>query len=285
MAGRPNVGKSTLLNRIVGEKLAIVSDKPQTTRTRILGIRNESDNQVLLIDIPGIHKPDSRLDQTMVRTAINTIQEADLVFLLMEMSKKGLIRDDDLFDYIKTDAPVFLVITKADRVPREALLPVIEEYAKNGRYREIIPVSAQKNENIGHLMEVAVSYLPGGTPVYPEDELTDQPVRFLAAEMIREKIIQKVYREVPYSVAVQIEQFEEKPENKQISVRAVIYVERSSQKGILIGKKGVLLKKIGTEARIDIEKLTGCAVYLELWVEVSENWKNNEQILKSLGYE
>ncbi len=301
LVGRPNVGKSTLLNRILGEKLAIVSDKPQTTRTRILGIKNDPDAQILLIDTPGLHKPDSKLNQTMVRTAVNVILEADLIFLLMEMGKKGLVRDEEIMGFVKVrnekkpvegatqapmkTTPIFLVITKADLVPREALLPVIEEFSKKGIFNEIIPVSALKNENIGHLIEVAKSYLPEGQPLFPPDEYTDQPLRFLAAEIIREKIIQKVYQEIPYSVAVQIESFDEIPEKNQVSIRAVIYVDRPSQKGILIGRKGELLKKVGTEARLELEKVIGAKIYLETWVEVSENWKNNDQVLKSLGYE
>lgn len=285
LVGRPNVGKSTLLNRILGEKLAIVSDKPQTTRTRILGIKNDPDAQILLIDTPGIHKPDSKLNQTMVRTAVNVILEADLIFLLMEMGKKGLVRDDEIMGYVKTENPMFLVITKADLVPRETLLPVMEAFSKRAIFKEIVPVSALKNENIGHLIEVAKSYLPEGPPLFPPDEYTDQPLRFLAAEIIREKIIQKVYQEVPYSVAVQIESFDESPEKNQVSIRAVIYVDRPSQKGILIGRKGETLKKVGTEARLELEKVIGAKVYLETWVEVSENWKNNDQILKSLGYD
>jgi GTP-binding protein Era len=305
--GRPNVGKSTLLNRILGEKLAIVSDKPQTTRTRILGIKNDPDAQILLIDTPGIHKPDSKLNQTMVRTAVNVILEADLIFLLMEMGKKGLVRDEELFKFVKVErktadkksesepmgapqapkkeTPIFLVITKADLVPREELLPVMEELSKKGLFNEVIPVSALKNENIGHLVEVAKSYLPEGQPLFPPDEFTDQPLRFLAAEIIREKIIQKVYQEIPYAVAVHIESFDENPEKNQVSIRAVIYVDRASQKGILIGRKGELLKKVGTEARLELEKVIGAKVYLETWVEVNENWKNNDQVLKSLGYE
>lgn len=285
LVGRPNVGKSTLLNRILGEKLAIVSDKPQTTRTRILGIKNDPDAQILLIDTPGIHKPDSKLNQTMVRTAVNVILEADLIFLLMEMGKKGLIRDEEIMGYVKTYTPLFLVITKADLIAREALLPVIEEFSKRPIFKEIIPVSALKNENISHLIAVAKSYLPEGPPLFPPDEYTDQPLRFLAAEVIREKIIQKVYQEVPYSVAVQIETFDENPENNQVSIRAVIYVDRPSQKGILIGRKGETLKQVGTEARLELEKIIGAKIYLETWVEVSENWKNNDQVLKSLGYE
>lgn len=285
LVGRPNVGKSTLLNRILGEKLAIVSDKPQTTRTRILGIKNVSNAQVLLIDTPGIHKPDSKLNQTMVRTAVNVISEADLIFLLMEMGKKGLVWDEQILKYVQNETPLFLVITKADLVPREALLPVIEAYSKRELFKEIIPISALKNENMTRLMEVAIPLLPEGPPLFPMDEYTDQPVRFLASEIIREKIIQKVYQEVPYSVAVHIESFEEYPEKNQVSIRAVIYVNRSSQKGILIGHKGGLLKKIGTEARLELEKVIGAKVYLETWAEVSENWKNNEQVLKSLGYD
>ncbi|MBI3353239.1 MAG: GTPase Era [Nitrospirae bacterium] len=294
LIGRPNVGKSTLLNRILGEKLAIVSDKPQTTRNRILGIRTDPDAQFLLIDTPGLHKPKSKLNESMVRNAVNVILEADLIFLLMEMGKKGLAMDADLVEFVRKDQkkgaqdqgkPIFLVITKADLVSREELLPVIGEITRTHSFNEIIPVSASKNENIDHLMNVAKAYLPEGPPLFPEDEYTDQPLRFIAAEVIREKIIQKVYQEVPYSVAVKIETYEEKPEKNQVSIKAVIYVDRASQKGILIGRRGESLKKIGTEARLELEKIIGKKIYLETWVEVSENWKNNDQILKSLGYE
>ncbi|MHB8481409.1 MAG: GTPase Era [Nitrospiria bacterium] len=294
LIGRPNVGKSTLLNRILGEKLAIVSDKPQTTRNRILGIKTGPDAQFLLIDTPGLHKPKSKLNESMVRNAVNVILEADLIFLLMEMGKKGLIQDDDLLEFIRKDhkkegtgqeKPIFLIITKADLVSRETLLPVIEEFTGKDLFNEIIPVSALKNENIDHLMSVAKSYLPEGPPLFPEDDYTDQPLRFIAAEVIREKIIQKVYQEVPYSVAVKIETYEEQTEKNQVLIRAVIYVDRPSQKGILIGRRGELLKKIGTEARLELEKIIGSKVYLETWVEVSENWKNNDEVLKSLGYE
>jgi GTP-binding protein Era len=285
LVGRPNVGKSTLLNRMLGEKLAIVSDKPQTTRTRILGIKNDSNSQILLIDTPGIHRPDTKLNQTMVRTAANVILEADLIFLLMEMGKRGITRDEEIMGYVESATPLILVITKADLVKREELLPVMEEFYKKKAFREIIPVSALKNENIDHLFDVAKSYLPEGPPLFPLDEYTDQPLRFLAAEIIREKIIQKVYQEVPYSVAVQIESFDENAEKDQVSIRALIYVDRPSQKGILIGRKGETLKKVGTESRLELEKIIGMKVFLETWVEVSENWKNNDQILKALGYE
>lgn len=285
LVGRPNVGKSTLLNRMLGEKLAIVSDKPQTTRTRILGIKNSPDSQILLIDTPGIHRPDTMLNRTMVRTAANVIQEADLIFLLMEMGKKGINRDDEIMGYVESDRPIFLVITKADLVQREALLPVIEAFSSEKVFDEIIPVSALRNENIDHLLMIAKNYIPVGPPIFPLDEYTNQPLRFLAAEIIREKIIQKVYQEIPYSVAVQIESFEENADKNQVSIRALIYVDRPSQKGILIGRKGELLKKVGTESRLELEKVIGMKVFLETWVEVSENWKNNDQILKSLGYE
>ncbi|MBI1819588.1 MAG: GTPase Era, partial [Nitrospirae bacterium] len=225
LIGRPNVGKSTLLNRILGEKLAIVSDKPQTTRNRILGIKNDPDAQILLIDTPGLHKPKTRLNEMMVRSAVNVILEADVIFLLMEMGKKGFSQDEELLTFVTgekrgpgsgvTSTPLFLVITKADLARREELLPVMETLSRKNIFDEVVPVSALKNENIDRLIDLAKSYLPEGPPLFPLDEYTDQPVRFLAAELIREKIIQKVYQEVPYSVAVQIESYEEKPEKHQ----------------------------------------------------------------------
>jgi GTP-binding protein Era len=294
LIGRPNVGKSTLLNRILGEKLAIVSDKPQTTRNRILGIKNDPDAQILLIDTPGLHKPKTRLNEMMVRSAVNVILEADVIFLLMEMGKKGFSQDEELLAFVTAEkrgpasgvpTPLFLVITKADLVRREELLPVMEALSRKNIFDEVVPISALKNENIDRLIELAKSYLPEGPPLFPLDEYTDQPVRFLAAELIREKIIQKVYQEVPYSVAVQIESYEEKPEKNQVSIRAVIYVDRASQKGILIGRKGETLKKVGTEARLELQEILGTKVYLETWVEVKENWKNDDQLLRNLGYE
>lgn len=295
LIGRPNVGKSTLLNRILGEKLAIVSDKPQTTRNRILGIKNDPDAQILLIDTPGLHKPKTRLNEMMVRSAVNVILEADVIFLLMEMGKKGFSQDEELLTFVTgekrgpgsgvTSTPLFLVITKADLARREELLPVMETLSRKNIFDEVVPVSALKNENIDRLIDLAKSYLPEGPPLFPLDEYTDQPVRFLAAELIREKIIQKVYQEVPYSVAVQIESYEEKPEKNQVSIRAVIYVDRASQKGILIGRKGETLKKVGTEARLELQEILGTKVYLETWVEVKENWKNDDQLLRNLGYE
>lgn len=286
LIGRPNAGKSTLLNRILGEKVAIVSDKPQTTRNRILGIKNDPDAQILVLDTPGIHRPKSRLSDAMVRSALAVAEEADLVFLLAEIGKRGLVVDEELLGWVhKTDAPVFMVITKADLVSREEILPAIEEMSRKNLFKEIVPVSALKGENIDHLIDVAKKYLPEGPPLFPADEYTDQPMRFLAAELVREKILQKVYQEMPYSVAVKVERYEENQEKNLISIRAVIYVERDSQKGILIGKKGEFLKQIGMEARKELEKLTGGRIFLETWVEVSPGWQNSDQELKDLGYE
>jgi GTPase len=291
--GRPNVGKSTLLNRILGEKIAIISDKPQTTRNRILGVKHLPAAQIVFLDTPGIHKPKYKMNQRMVRTALNTLEEVDLVFLMVEGpdAVSGGIRgpsvgsgDQFILEKLKdVQTPVFLVLNKMDLVQKEKTIPLVEDYARRYKFAEVFPISALKGDNVDRLVEVANGYLPAGEPVFPEDIVTDQPVRFLAMETIREKILHHTREEIPYSVAVVMEEYKEEPD-RPVMIRAMILVERDSQKGILIGKKGSMLKTVGTEARLELEGLLGTKVFLELWVKVQKNWRQDENVLKELGY-
>ena len=283
--GRPNVGKSTLLNRILKEKISIISDKPQTTRNRIMGVLHLSGAQLVFLDTPGIHKPKFKLNQRMVRTALNTLQEVDLILFLVEAFDAPGPGDQFIMERLKgLSIPVFLVINKIDRVKKETLIPLIEQCTRSFTFTEVVPVSALTGNNVDRLIEVIVKHLPEGQPLFPEDTITDQPLRFIAAEVIREKILTRTHEEIPYSVAVVIEEFLEDPEKQRVTIRAVIYVERDSQKGIVIGKGGEMLKAVGTAARLELEGLIGTKVYLELWVKVKKDWRGNESLLTEVGY-
>jgi len=283
--GRPNVGKSTLLNQILGEKIAIVSDKPQTTRTRILGVKHLPEAQIIFLDTPGIHKPKFGLNQRMVKTALGTLNEVDMILFLVDAKEDPGGGDRFIIEEVKkVNVPIFLILNKIDRVGKQALLPPIERYSGLYSFTEIIPVSALTGENVDRLVDVIVKYLPPGDPLFPEDEITDQPLRVIAAEVVREKILTRTRDEIPYSVGVVVEQFNEDPEKELVSIHAVIYVERDSQKGIVIGKSGKMLKAVGTEARHDLERLIGTKVFLKLWVKVKDDWRGNEAILNELGY-
>ena len=283
--GRPNVGKSTLLNRILKEKISIISDKPQTTRNRIMGVLHLSGAQLVFLDTPGIHKPKFKLNQRMVRTALNTLQEVDLILFLVEAFDAPGPGDQFIMERLKgLSIPVFLVINKIDRVKKETLIPLIEQCTRSFTFTEVVPVSALTGDNVDRLIEVIVKHLPEGQPLFPEDTITDQPLRFIAAEVIREKILTRTHEEIPYSVAVVIEEFLEDPEKQRVTIRAVIYVERDSQKGIVIGKGGEMLKAVGTAARLELEGLIGTKVYLELWVKVKKDWRDNESLLTEVGY-
>lgn len=285
--GRSNVGKSTLLNRLLGEKIAIVSDKPQTTRTRILGIAHVPGAQIAFLDTPGLHKPEHLLNRRMVRTTVETLEEADLLYMLMDATSLPGPGDLAAVKHMKEalakrPRPVILVVTKIDLVNKQKLLPVLERYAKLFAWTEVVPVSAEADDNIDRLLSVTVPFLEEGDGAYGDDVVTDQTMRTLAAEMIREKILQATQEEVPYSVAVDIEEFVE--EAKLTRIRASILVERETQKGILIGKHGERLKQISTQARQDMERLFGMKVFLEVWVKVKEAWREDEQALQELGY-
>lgn len=285
--GRSNVGKSTLLNCLLGEKIAIVSDKPQTTRNRILGIAHVPGAQIAFLDTPGLHKPDHLLNRRMIRTAVETLEEADVLYMLMEATSLPAPGDLAAIKQMKEalakrPRPVILVITKIDLVNKQKLLPVLDAYGKLFDWTEVIPVSAQANDNIDRLLSLTVPLLEEGEGAYGEDVVTDQTMRTLAAEMIREKVLQATKQEVPYAVAVDIDEFVE--EGKLTRIRATILVERDTQKGILIGKQGERLKLISTQARQDMEQLFGMKVFLEVWVKVKEAWREDEQALAELGY-
>ena len=284
--GRPNAGKSTLLNSILGEKIVITSDKPQTTRNRIKGIHNIPGAQIVFIDTPGIHRAKSMLNKYMVEEALASIKEVDVILLLVEADAPAGSGDALILELLAGVAtPVLLVINKIDLVPKEALLAGIERYAQLYPFREIVPVSALSGDGVERVVELVRSYLPEGPVYFPDDILTDLPERFIVAEIIREKVFRLTRDEVPYSVAVEVETFKERPDGGLISIAAVINVERDSQKGIVIGRKGDMLKKIGMQARREIEQLLDSKVFLELFVRVRKDWSENPRLLKELGYE
>ncbi|MDF0643601.1 MAG: GTPase Era [Nitrospira sp.] len=287
IVGRSNVGKSTLLNRLLREKIAIVSEKPQTTRTRILGVVHALGAQIALLDTPGIHRPEHLLNRRMVRTTLETLEEADLLFVLMDATSLPGPSDLLVLDHVKTAVhkqarPVMLVLNKIDLVNKMKLLPVIDTYARLYSWVEVVPVSAETGENVERLLDVTVAHLPVGDAVYDEETITDQSMRTLAAEMIREKLLRQTYEEVPHSIAVEIDQFVE--EGKRARISASVLVERESHKAIVIGKRGERLKAIGTEARIEMERVFGMKVFLEVWVKVREAWREDEHALRELGY-
>lgn len=284
LIGRPNVGKSTLLNRIVGQKVAIMSDKAQTTRNKIQGIYTTDDVQMIFIDTPGIHKPHSKLGDYMVESAYSALHEVDAVCFLISADQKRGRGDDFIMERLrKVDTPVYLVINKIDKVHPDELLPLIEDYTKQMDFAEVIPVSAKQGNNVDHLLEVLTQHLPEGPQYYPDDQITDHPEYFVVSELIREKVLELTREEVPHSVAVVTEKMSRR-ENDKVYVQAAIIVERKSQKGIIIGKGGSMLKKIGSRARRDIENLLGDKVYLELWVKVQPNWRDKQMYLQDYGY-
>ena len=279
--GRPNVGKSTLLNALLGEKIAIISDKPQTTRNRILGIVNAPGAQMVFMDTPGIHKPMHKMNELMVKTALRTYHEVDVILMLVEATERPGPGDRFIIETLaKVKTPVFLLINKVDLVEKERLLPLIGEYSALYPFAEIIPVSALTND-LGDLVKTILRRLPQGPKYFPGDEITDQPERFIVSELIREKVFELTKEEIPYSTAVVIEEMKEEPELTRI--HAVIYVERESQKGILIGKGGAMLKQIGTLARQDAEKLLGVRIFLKLYVKVKKGWREDERVLRNIG--
>jgi GTP-binding protein Era len=283
--GRPNVGKSTLFNRLLGDKIAIVTEKPQTTRNRILGIKNVEGGQLIFLDTPGIHQGRSELNQRMVRTAIVSGRDADVLLFLIEATAPHVEKDQQMIESLKGSGGVpFLVINKIDLVKRKNLLPIMDQYQKLHPFKEILPVSAITGGGIDILLDEILKALPESPPYYPEDMVTDQTERFLVSEIIREKVIHQSYQEIPHSTAVTIEEFKEHPEKNLVVIKATIHVERDSQKRILIGKGGQKLKKIGETARKEVEPLLGTRVFLELWVNVEKNWTQDPRALNRLGY-
>lgn len=301
--GRPNAGKSTLLNALVGEKLAIISPKPQTTRNRILGVVNvprrkgSAGAQIVLLDTPGVHKPDSSLGRKMMAEVREALGGCDLLLVIVDASREREGTDDFLLDMVsRSKTPAMLLLNKIDLLAtrkrngnrdkvvqgKAKLLPVIERYAKSFKFAEIVPISALKREGLKLLMDKIVGLLPSGSPYFPSDEITDQPTRFMAAEIVREQVLQATSEEVPYAATVLIEQYEEAA--KLTRIAAVIYCERAGQKAILLGKNGQMIKKIGTGARLQLERMLGTKVYLELFVKVRENWRESSEFVDELDW-
>src|SRR6478752_442244 len=275
--GRPNAGKSTLLNRLVGTKLAIVSDKPQTTRNRILGVRNYPDAQVVFLDTPGIHRPLHRMNVRMVDAAVDTIQEVDVLCLVVDVTEPPGKGDRFVLDLVKdAKAPVFLVLNKIDLIKKVRLLPLMQQYGDMGTFAEIVPVSAGTGDNVERLERVILDRLPEGEALYPPDYLTDQPERFFAAEIVREKLLQFTRAEIPFSSAVVIDRFEEPDrEGGLLKLYCTIVVDRESQKPIVVGKRGDMIKRIGTAAREDLERFFNTKVFLDLVVRVKAEWRED----------
>lgn len=282
--GRPNVGKSTLMNQVIGQKIAIMSDKPQTTRNKIHGVYTTEDYQVVFLDTPGIHKRQSKLGDYMNQTALSTLGEVEAVLFLVDASEGIGGGDRYIAEQLKSiRTPVILVMNKIDKIEPTALLPLIEEYRGLHDFAEIVPISAMHGNNVSTLLDQIRKYLPDGPQYYPEDQVTDHPEQFVCAELIREKILHMTREEVPHSIAVTIEDMRAQ-ENGTVYISAVIFVERDSQKGIIIGKQGALLKQVGKQARQDIERLLGSKIFLELWVKVKKDWRNQERVLRDLGF-
>ncbi|PEJ56906.1 MULTISPECIES: GTPase Era [unclassified Bacillus (in: firmicutes)] len=283
--GRPNVGKSTFLNRVVGQKIAIMSDKPQTTRNKIQGVFTEDDAQIVFIDTPGIHKPKHKLGDFMVKVAQDSIKDVDAT-LFMINANEGFGRGDEfIIEKLQgSRSPVILVINKIDTIHPDELFELINKYKDLYEFAEIVPISALQGNNVDRLLQVIKTYLPEGPQYYPANQVTDHPERFIISELVREKVLHLTREEVPHSIAVIIEQIERRPEGNAIYVNATIVVERSSQKGIIIGKQGSMLKEVGKRARLDIENLLDTKVFLELWVKVQKDWRNRMSQLRDLGF-
>jgi GTP-binding protein Era len=293
--GRPNAGKSTLLNALVGEKLAIVTHKPQTTRTRVQGIVNlpkvkggegrkaRGAAQIILIDTPGVHRSETSLDRKMAQEVREALDGCDLLLVIADASKKRRPEDEYVFEMLRnTETPAFLLLNKIDLVPKDRLLPLIDEYRQMHGFREIIPISALKKNGLDLLLDAIVRALPQNPAYFPQDQLTDQPLRFMTAEIIREQVLLAIEEEVPYATTVIIERFEEGPRLTKIS--AAIYCEREGQKGILIGKGGSMLKKIGTASRLQIEQMLGTKVFLELFVKVRPGWREEREFIDAADW-
>ena len=285
IVGRPNVGKSTLTNGLIGEKIAIMSDRPQTTRNKIMCILNTDNAQIMFLDTPGIHKPHHKLGEYMVRTAESTLKEVDVILFVIDVSEKRGAGENYILELLqKVKTPVILVANKIDKLQdKSKLFNIINEYSALYNFAAVVPVSALEDTEFPGLVAEITKHLPEGPDQVPEDMITDQPERVIAAEMIREKVLRSTRDEVPHSIAVEVDEFKVR-ENEDVYIRATIFVERESQKGIVIGAKGSLLKKIGQQARKDIEALLGCKVFLELWVKVKADWRNKDKALKQFGY-
>ena len=282
--GRPNAGKSTLLNRIVGHKLAIVSDKPQTTRTRIVGVKNYEDGQVVFVDTPGVHKPTHRMNVRMVDVAMDAMREVDVLTLVVDVSVKPGPGDRFLLNALKDiKTPTILALNKVDLIAKAKLLPLLESYRQAHPFVEFVPISAIDGTNVDVLERLFLQHLPEGEPLYPPDYVTDQPERFFVAEIIREQVLQSTHDELPFSTAVVVDRFEEPDADKVRNLYCTILVERESQKPIVVGKGGAMIKKIGTAARQELERYLDSRVYLDLHVKVKSEWRNDERMLDEIG--
>jgi GTP-binding protein Era len=287
LIGRPNVGKSTLLNNILGTKLSIVSPRPQTTRMRILGVKHLPDAQIIFLDTPGVQKGGDLLAKSVMESAVASMESADVIVMIIEADKGWTKEDKEIVEnYLKKyNKPTILAINKIDKIQRDLVLPLIEESTKIYDFKEYVPISAIKNINVDELIETIKKYLPESPPLYPEDMITDLPLKLWIAEIIREKVFFNTKQEIPYSVAVEVESIKEEEKNKNLLIiDAIIYVEKDNHKGIIIGKKGQMLKKIGTQAREELEFLLGKKVHLNLFVKVKERWKEDLPLLRALGY-
>lgn len=285
LVGRPNVGKSTLLNRILGQKVSITSRRPQTTRHRILGIKTGAQIQAVYVDTPGLHRGGKRaMNRYMNRAATDALQDVDVVVFVVE-GTRWTDEDELVLEKLRqVTCPVILAINKIDRVvDKKALLPYLQQVSRHMDFTQIIPLSAKQGSQVGELEQAVEALLPESTPFYPEDQVTDRSMRFMAAELVREKLFRKLGQELPYGITVEIEQFKE--EDGLFRINALIWVERDSQKAIVIGKQGAMLREVGRESRIDMEEAFGQKVFLELWVKVKEGWADDERALRSLGYD
>lgn len=283
--GRPNVGKSTFLNHVIGEKISIISDKAQTTRHNIRGVLTRENMQIVFIDTPGIHKPKHRLGNFMVDVSLQTLNDVDIILFMID-AKQGYGKGDQfIIDRLqRVSKPVFLIINKVDQIHPDELFPLIDQYKDKCEFAEIVPISAKNGNNIEHLLKLLKDYLPVGPKYYSDEETTDHSDEFRISELIREKVLHHTEEEIPHSVNVSIEHYEEKS-NGIVVIHAVIITERDSQKGILIGKQGRMLKQVGKEARLDIEQFIGKKVYLDLWVKVEKDWRNKQSLLNKFGYD
>ncbi len=281
--GKPNVGKSTLLNNMIGQKLSIVTSRPQTTRNRILGVKNLKNAQLVFIDTPGIHKPKHKLGEIIVKDAVNSIKEVDIIFFVVN-PEHPMNSDLPIIEILKeTNNTTFLVINKIDLTKKRNLLPFIKEFSDMFMFNEVFPISAVKGDGMNHLLYKTVTYLPEGPKYYPDEIVTDQLERFMVSEIIREKIMNHTLHEIPHATAVEVIDWKERKDGF-LCLCANIYIEKDSQKGIIIGKRGVMLKTIGTEARNEIERMLNIRVYLELFVKVKKNWRKNPYALRELGF-
>ncbi|MGC7557019.1 GTPase Era [Staphylococcus epidermidis] len=282
--GRPNVGKSTFVNRVIGHKIAIMSDKAQTTRNKIQGVMTRDDAQIIFIDTPGIHKPKHKLGDYMMRVAKNTLSEIDAIMFMVNVNEDIGRGDEYIMEMLKNvKTPIFLVLNKIDLVHPDTLMPKIEQYQSYMDFTDIIPISALEGLNVDHFIDVLKSFLPEGPKYYPDNQISDHPEQFVVSEIIREKILHLTSEEIPHAIGVNVDRMIKEDEDR-VRIEATIYVERYSQKGIVIGKGGKKLKEVGKRARRDIEMLLGSKVYLELWVKVQRDWRNKVNFIRQIGY-